>query len=643
MNTDNTKDTKLPFIAGAALVSVLGGTGLIVLLLFTGNAGSNSDTPSSQDHATMQSLVSTVENSNRDEDSSEQTNQRIADLSEYPSHFSRSVALGKLLNEADFHQALNLLDESKQLSDTALRQLTQVEIFRRLASLDPVRALARSHDFLRVQRDLYRSVVYQEWSYSDIDSVVKYTEENLQSLEYDERIVVLQSILNSGHTLADAVKRDIAKRFDLEFYFDTLEERARERAMLENPVEHWNLLLDDSLNDHDQIEDLVSIALAVIENEGFDEFRILHKALSDRRIRNEVLREVLLVRSRNDDIESVFNDAVSLLDDTNRSIVFDIAERWLQQDATATSEALSQMEDEGLRDDLFESTALYLADRNPLRALELLESFPESVRSEVAYIAVFDIAVRDPIEAVKHLSKITQYQEQSDAVPDYAQEPPDRIANVVHNLFREWAEFDALAAFEWLLSDPTVAHVHSNSTVQFAIGRAVTANNAEALIEIALKQSDAASNVELAGIVLSKLASLDFDKAKDLLPKMSEQPARVMGYATIGAVFFYRDNDPEQSIEFGKRLLVSDRTEYYLLLAERWARHNAKETYAHLDLLPSAEAQARAASTLIEMHNRRRVVLSDEQLEHLKSYLPAEKYPRVEESNTTIKSRTITF
>lgn len=643
MNTANTKIKKLPFIVGAAFVTILGGTGLIVVLMFTGNKGSNSDTPSSQDHSAMQSLGSTVENSNHDQDRLEPTRQRIADLSKFPSHFSRSVALAKLLNEADFHQALNLLDESKQLSDIALRQSTQMEIFRRLATLEPEQALAHTHDFLRVQRNLYKSVVYQEWSYTDIDWLVTYTEQHLQSLERDERRMILNSILNAGHTLSEAAKRDIAKRFDLEFYFDTLEERVRERAMLENPVEHWNLLLGDSLNDHDQIEDLVSIALAVVANDGFDEFRILHKALSDRRIRNEVLREVLLDRSRNDDIESVFNDAVSLLDDTNRSIVFDIAERWLHQDALATSKALSQIEDEGLRDDLFESTALYLADRNPLRALELLESFPESVRSEVAYIAVFDIAVRDPIEAVKHLSKITQYQEQSDAVPDYAQEPPDRIANVVHNLFREWAEFDALAAFEWLLTDPIVAHVHSDSSVRFAIGRAVTANNAEALIEIALKQSDAASNVELASTVLSKLASLDFYKAKDLLPKMSEKPARVMGYATIGAVFFYRDNDPKQSIEFSKQLPVSDRAEYYVLLAERWARHNAKETYANLDLLPSTEAKARAASTLIERHNGRRVVLSDEQLEHLKSYLPDEKYPKIEESNTTIKSRTITF
>ena len=644
MNTVNTKFLNLPFITGAVLVSILGGTGLIVLL-FTGNKESNSDTPSSQDHTAMQSLVLPDDDSNRDEDSSEQTIQRIADLSNFPSHFSRSIALGKLLSEVDFQQALNLLDESKQLSDITLRQSTQVEIFRRLASLEPERALSHTHDFLRVQRNLYKSVVYQEWSFKDIDSLVTYTEQHLRKLESDETIMILHSILNSGHTLSVETQRDIARRFNLEYYFDSLEDRALRLAMQENPVKHWNLLLGDSLSDHDQIDDLVSIALAVIENDGFDAFRTLHTELSVRRIRNEVLSEVLIERSWSDtdDIESVFNDAVSLLDDTNRSIVFDIAERWFQLDAPATFEALSKLDDEGLRDDLFEITALYLADNNPLRALELLESLPEAIRGVVVYTAVFDLAVSDPIEAVKHLSKITQYQEQADEVPDSAKDTTDRIANVAFNLFANWAEFDAVAAFEWLLSDPTVAHMHNNPNIHFELGRAVTANNAEALIEIALKQPNDASNVELAGIVLSKLASLDFDKAKDLLPKMSEQPARVMGYATIGAVFFYRDNDPEQSIEFGKQLLVSDRTEYYLLLAERWARHNAKETYAHLDLLPSAEAQARAASTLIEMHNRRRVVLSDEQLEHLMSYLPAEKYPRVEESNTTIKSRTFTF
>lgn len=627
MNTVNTKFLNLPFIAGAALVSIFGGSGLIVLLLFTGNKESNSDTPSSHDHAVVQSLVLPDDDSNRD-DSSEQSIQRIADLSKYPSHFSRSIALGKLLSEVDFQHALKLLDESKQLSDLTVRQSTQVEIFRRLASLEPERALSHTHDYLRVQRKLYQSVVCQEWSYKDIDSLVAYTEQHLRKLDSEDTIMILHSILNSGHALSEETQRDIARRFNLEYYFDSLEDRALRLAMQENPVKHWNLLLGDSLSDHDQIDDLVSIALAVIENDGFDAFRTLHTELSDRRIRNEVLSEVLIERSWSDtdDIESVFNDAVSLLDDTNRSIVFDIAERWFQLDPSATFIALSQLEDKGLRDNLFEITALHLADSNPLRALELLESLPETIRGVVVYAAVFDLAVRDPIEAVKHLSKITQYQERADETPESAKDVADRIANVAFNLFANWAEFDAVAAFEWLLSDPTVAHVHNDRNIHFELARAVTANNAEALIEIALKQPDDVPNVAFEGIILSNLAALDFDRARDLLPKMREGPARILGHATIGAGFFYRDNDPEQSIKFGMQLPVSDRAEYYLLLAERWARHNAEETYANLDLLPSSAAQARAASTLIEREGWA-PALSDEQLEHLKSYLPDEKYP----------------
>lgn len=426
MNVANTKILKLPFIAGAASVTVLGVIALIVLL-FTGNKESISDTPTPDDHSVMESLVSPVDNFDAEEDSFEQKIQKITDLSTISSNFSRSIALSKLLNEADFQQTLNLLDESKQVSDVALRQSTQVEIFRRLASLDPERALSYSHNFLRAQRQLYQSVVYREWSYKDIDSVVKYTEQHLQSLESNETIMILHSILNAGHSLSDEAKRDIARRFDLELYFDASEERARRFTMLENPVEHWNLLLGDSLSDHDQIEDLVSIALAVIENDGFDEFRTMHQELSDRRIRNEVLREVLLDRLRTEGYESVFNHAVSLLDGTNRSIVFDIADRWFQRDATATFTALSNLEDEGLRDDLFETTALYLANSKPLQALELLESMPESIRGVIVYTALMGLSTRDPVETAKHLSKISQYQEQAAAVPAYAQGPQTEL------------------------------------------------------------------------------------------------------------------------------------------------------------------------------------------------------------------------
>ena len=622
MNIANTKFLNVPFIAGAALITFLGGAGLIVLLLFTGNKESNSETLSSQIQSAVQSQVSSIDDSKHDDDRFELTIDSIDDLSQFPSYFSRSVVLGKFLSGANFQQVLSLLDESKQFSDIALRQSTQVEIFRRLASLDPELALSHTHEFLRTQRKLYQSVIFQEWSSTDVNSVVMYTEQNLQDLEWDRRMMILHSILDSGHALSEEVKRDIARRFDLETYFDSLGERARRLAMLENPKEHWNLLLGDSLNDHEQIDDLVMLAHAMIENNGFDDFRTLHQKLADRHLRNEVLTEVLLARGRTVGYESAFNDAVLLLDDTNRSIVFDVADRWFNQDAEATFKALSQLEDEGLRDDLFETTALYLADWKPRRAIELLESFPESIRGVVVYTALFNLSTEDPIETAENLSKITQYQESEEEVPKYAQDAPDRIHNVAHNLFSAWAEFDALAAFEWLLTDPIVAHIHDE--MNFEIKEAVTADNAEALIEIALKQPEDASKEDLEGVILSRLASIDFDKAKDLLPKMREGPARVLGYVTIGAGFFSRDNDPEKSIEFGKQLPKSEQAEYYLQLAGHWAAHDSTETVANIDLLPSAEAQARAASALINWHNNWRQDLSDEQIEHLKSYLPEE-------------------
>lgn len=168
-------------------------------------------------------------------------------------------------------------------------------------------------------------------------------------------------------------------------------------------------MLGDSLSDHDQIDDLVSIALAVIENDGFDVCRRLHTELSDRHIQNEV--------------------------------------------------------------------------------------------------------------------------------PDSAKDATDRIVNVAFNLFANRAEFDAVAAFEWLLSDPTVAHVHNNRNIHFELARAVTANHAEASIEIALKQSDDAPSVAFEGTILSNLVSLDFDKARGLLLKMREGSTRVWAMQPSVLVF----------------------------------------------------------------------------------------------------------
>ena len=77
-----------------------------------------------------------------------------------------------------------------------------------------------------------------------------------------------------------------------------------------------------------------------------------------------------------------------------------------------------------------------LEQANESQVLELLETFPESIRGVVVYKALFHLSTEDPIETANHLSKITQYQESEDEVPVYAQDAPDRIHNVAHNLFR---------------------------------------------------------------------------------------------------------------------------------------------------------------------------------------------------------------
>ena len=530
--------------------------------------------------------------------------QDLQDLISFRYSFSRSVALDNTLIEADFREVLNLLEQSSRIRSRMLRQSTQSAMFQRLAALDPARAFSHARSFPGNESEYFVLVVFREWSLSDTEQAVAYGEEAVhgESLTKSEKETILSTILHARSDLPGHEKREIGKRLGLESEAIALIDQFEKFALFENPSRAWNVLLDDDVDDFDQISQFVELALIQTEDHGLEVLFKLRDSISDRRTRTTVLRQVLSEKMTTHSPQSVFETTVNLVDDTNRSIIFDVASRWLSIDPVSLLSAIGQMTDGELREDLVTEVIYTWAVRDPRQLLQQLDAVPENLRELATNQAVFRLAGESPREASKYISKITSNRN-----------------GVLSTLLQKWVYLDSVEALEWLLNDPQLG-ADREPLFYIFMRTGITSANAKSLVELALEHPPNESGLGLEGRIVGMLASIDIEKAKELLPRVREGPGRLKAHVEIGASYLFARGEPEESIAYGEQLPSSDRDEYYGMLFEKWAIQRPEEAIGMIDQLPTIEAKAGVARQLVEMTSWLDV-LSNEQIEELKSHL----------------------
>lgn len=612
---------KVWFWFAEALVAILVATGL-VSVNFALNKQMNSVLP----NLAQVGMPQSPDTSSREQDSKNTVRAgegvSIDQLMGATSNFERSIALDNLLAQASFDDCLKLLDESKKFTETALRNLVLVETFRKLAAIDPEAALGHTQDYLSKQRLQLIQAVFQEWAFSDFDTALDFGEKYVQDLSDEENEAVLWAILQTRHDLSADVRRLIGKRFGQEYFVIQMSEQEETSALVEDPIASWHKLLENAESNLGESEMLLDVALAVIEKEGFDVFAKLHRALTDGGSRTKILSRVLRARTDVEGYQPVFDKAIQMIDVSNRSIVFRIAEDWANQDIFTTLDAIAKVTDGELREHLLETVPITWAEENPQSMLESSISLPEAVQNSAEYAALMQLDASDPTAAVKYLDRMWHWEPWSKFLGDPI-DPIDRRLNIVQNLVRRWVSQDIVGAYKWLLA---TTHAQEFRHVIFSryVQHRVSSANAEDLFDAALQRSAAAHRGMNEGDIVASVATKDSSLARKLVGRVRERPSRINAHAAIGAALLREDGHPENSLKYAEELPQTDHAEYFVELGRHWVSVSWKDAFAYIERLPSEEARSNAAF-ILTMNNKWTQALSDQQVEQLKPLLTEEQ------------------
>lgn len=574
----------------------------------------------------------------------------LDELSAISSGFARSVAIDEILASATFEDGVSLLSESMSVEDLAIRVEAQDKVFRRLASINPRRALSQANSFPLLRRNQFTSAIFSEWSLSDINAAIDFGRQFVQLLETTQKIAVLSGIFKSNPHLSETTKQEITNQFLLTEHELILLEQASDSVFSDEPIEAWNIILADSHEDFDQTSDLVEIALEVVAQQGTEALADMHASIGDRRTRNEVFRILLRDKLAKRDAALAFEQAARLLDDTNRTTLFDIAEAWARNDSSAALSALELISDTTLQEHLRGEILLVWARSDPIAAISAIAELARNEkRDKILAEALWVWAGRDPRNVLQRLDTLPdELQElaRERAVGMLAHIAPQEATNylsslgdvhsrknLANDIVWKWAQQDAHAALEWLLTESEVKEFRTALVSQIELF--VTVENIESLIELARNQPPNAASIGYEGILLAKFCQDDLETAKAMLPKVREGRTSLLVQVAIGTRFL-TDDDPKSALDFGKELPDEQRAEYEGMVIAAWADQEPFKAFDYVTKLSTPEAKSRAAMWLSAYNNTHKAY-SDSQMETLSHHLTDKERKELQATNLWVE------
>ena len=531
----------------------------------------------------------------------------LASIFEWPTYFESLVALDDMLKNAKVPTLIDLLDQSRDLQGVERQHTSQTQIFRKFATLDPIKALAHAKTFPQYHYEHFASLIYRDWSSFDLDAALTHAEKNVSTFGYQGRFEVLEQVFRAVWDRADDAKLQIAARLNFSSYSadSVLKKIAREKP-LDNPEETWKEVLGAENFGDDERDRLQQIAVAVIEQNGYLKFADLANSIQDRRIRTQLISYAMSNRMYTDDHDLVFNQAVHLFHETARPVLFELAEHWSRADPLSALNGIANVPSDPLKKRLVELAIDTWIDHRPKEVLQQLDLLPVEYREIAFNTGVMSMSAQNPRETTEYLDQI------SDAQTKW---------NVMWNLLQNWAYRDIEEAFTWFLDNPDLEIPLGNSRARLlaSLLSRVTPESAPTLIELALKYPIDESGSGWEGNVVGFLAYSDMAKAKELLPEVREGPGRINAYVTIGLAIFRQDQSMNSVIELTEEITAGERVEFFGKLVPRLSPQVA---YEQIDELPTPEAQARAALGLLQRAEKSsNNPYTDEQIDHLKSLL----------------------
>lgn len=599
------RNTKLnPFLLTGMLVAggVIGAVGTFVFVsdgdgnqTHTSESGST-DVPQFQD-----SNVSGNKSAVTVGGVSDESDASLLQIAELTSDFARSAALHQLLAPADMAKLNSLVEESADILQKETRNEMQRLIFQRIATIDPRHALKTSERF-PVRRHIIRSI-FLEWSQLSLDEAV----EHAKTLQGSGQTAALTGILESRADLGDEVRLGIAKSLGHESMASQIIASAKLSDSMENPEKAWNELVGQELTGLENLSSLVQIANAWVEQDGIGVLGRISGSLKSRKVRTSVMNSVVLSAAKTNP-QGTLDYVLSNQDQNSIWLSSLVAQTWARSAPEGAFSVVTDIENSRIRRRLQEGVIQEWATQSAYALLDHVNTLPENMQAYARQRAVLAIGGSDPEEAIGLLETL-----------DLGEEG---VGSVAHTIVHQWSEIDAMAAHDWVMSNPDVADMRGE--LLHVVLMSLVEDQPQLAMELALQQPVA---MRLDSAVISQLARFDRHLALSMLSQVREGRGRLSAYTSVGRELV--DNDETQrAIKLGESLDPSSRTAYYNSILRSWASSDPEGLFESLDSLPSPELKSIAAMSLA-FNNHRSKILSEDQIAHAKTYLSEQDAQRL--------------
>lgn len=585
------------FLGALAAVVVLGTIGIAYVFLQGLLNNTTDDTiPSNTDDR----LVSNEFDSTSFVETSSAPTGHIANLRQFDSNFSRSVALLSMLQQANESQVLELLEQSNSLENPDRRLSTQSDILRRLAILNPVKAMTRATQIPWNRRAPLVRAIFVEWVYTDFEAAVAHA----RGLTDSDRRIALEVILKSKSDWSEREALDFAREFGLESLALDVLEQLHVASAMDDPESAWNLILNDSKTDDEQWEALSDILEYWVMRDGADVVSQIEESISHISYASLILTNALkhLTDSAPQD---TFELARNLNDNIRERALQTVALSWANFDPQATMDALSTIDDGVLRNRLSGYAANLWARLYPRELLENLEDFPENLHSSARGTALSSLAEESPLEAAEIVLEL-----------------PNGIKEYGRSLIGGWARQDALEALDWILSRPQEEQQHLLSGVLHEVVQMDPQRALETALSVPIP-STASTGLERR--VINIVAHNDVDQAMAMLPHVRDHATTTTWANVDVSRKLVERNEPLRALNLGLELPEPLQQNYFLNFFGQWRTSDIVGMYESIEKLPSAEFKSQAAREILSYHvsddYRSHRFFSDEQLQEIELYL----------------------
>ena len=504
----------------------------------------------------------------------------LKSLANFTNDYAREVALRTLLSSSDQQRVISLLEQAQAIRPYERRISTQIEIFRRLAVIDPVEAMKHTVDIAWNRRTPIVNAIFLEWATTDVDAAIAHAKTLSQS---DQRIALVAILRIRDDFAVDRVQ-ELALEFGHESIGGDVLDQIQVDSAFNDPQSSWNALLNDARPDNLQIISLSTILELWVAREGFDVAFEAMESISQMGSPTGILEPVLTPIAQ-DDPRRAFELINEFNENARNTAAVIVVDAWAKSNPVEAFETVSESDFRPtyVKENLLRNIGYAWAESAPYEAFQNLPKYVSGPGSNLHLDWMRG-------NALKQI-----FRESPEDAVDLLNEIPNGVEKLGGDLVEEWASSDARSALNWIgLQEESLLPALLQSVMP-----ALVEKDPDLALSTALSQPIAVGQLGLEFEVIRTLARTDVHRAIEMLPQVRDHDdTRKRSYSVLGRALANK-HEASIAIELGSEIPESFQDEYFREVINAIYYTDQEGLYEILDLLPKHKYQREAAQYLI--------------------------------------------